>query len=153
MKTFATLLLLLSIFNGCSSKNAFDKFQFSQTRELSEDTLISQKIVKEGRVEGVASVIYLNKVLPKEYYDKEYFYIYLYIKQKDANVSFLLNKTPSQTVQKLDFQNKFTYLTSFDANWSQYYLVTFKKSQSNRLHLKIQTDKGAKADFVFVKDK
>jgi hypothetical protein len=153
MKTFATLLLLLSIFNGCSSKNAFDNFRFSQTRELSEDMLMSHKIVKEGRVEGVANVVYLNKVLPKKYYDKEYFYIYLYVKQKDTNLSFVLNDKQSITVKKLSTQNEFTYLTSFDANWSQYYLVGFEKSKHNRLHLQIQTDKGAKADFVFVKDK
>jgi hypothetical protein len=153
MKTLTTFLILLTIFSGCSSQSAFDKFHFSKTRELSEDSIISQKLLNQNRVEGIVTTIYLNKVLPDRYNDKEYFYIYMYDKEKATQVDFLLNGKKAASIEELPAQNQFTYLTSFEANWSQYYLVSFEKDGSNKLKLEVVTDKGAKAAFVFVKDK
>jgi len=153
MKTLTTFLILLTIFSGCSSKNAFDKFAFSSTRELSEDSIISTKLLKDKKVEGLVTAIYLNKVLPDIYNDKEYFYIYMYDKEKASQVNFLLNDKAASNVKELPAQNQFTYLTSFEANWSQYYLVSFEKDEKNKLRLEVITDKEAQAAFVFVKDK
>ena len=153
MKTLTTFLILLTIFSGCSSKNAFDKFKFSSTRELSEDSIISAKLLKNKKVEGLVTAIYLNRVLPDIYNDKEYFYIYMYDKEKTNQVNFLLNNKTTTHVKELPAQNQFTYLTSFEANWSQYYLVSFEKDEKNKLRLEVITDKEAKAAFVFVKDK
>ena len=143
MKTLTTFLILLTIFSGCSSKNAFDKFKFSSTRELSEDSIISAKLLKDKKVEGLVTAIYLNRVLPNIYNDKE----------KTNQVNFVLNNKTATNTKELPAQNQFTYLTSFEANWSQYYLVSFEKDASNKLLLEVVTDKGAKATFVFVKDK
>jgi hypothetical protein len=153
MKTLLTFMVVITFFGGCSTKNAFEKFSFSKTRELSEDTILSEKIVKNQEIAGIASVVYLNKVLPDVYNDREYFYIYYYIKESDKKIEFLLNKKRPVATNKLPAQNQFTYLTHFEANWNNYYLVSFEKESKNRLNLDLISNKGATAHFVFIKDK
>jgi hypothetical protein len=154
MKTFlfTTLLSAIVLFNGCTKQNAFNKFNLSKEKELSEDTIETLKIKDANKTEGIVSVVYLNKVFPELYKDNEYFYIYYYLKQKDANITFLLNDKPSMLQEELPAQNRFSDLTSFNAPWSKYYIVGFKK-EGNVLNLRVETDKAAGATLKFVKDK
>jgi hypothetical protein len=152
MKTFLTTLLFAILFNGCAQQNAFEKFKLSHVRELSENSIETLKIKNGNSVAGIVNVVYLNKVLPKLYKNNEYFYVYYYVKDKNATVTFTLNGKPSLLREELKAQNEFSYLTSFDAPWSKYYLLGFKK-EGNKLNLQIQTDKGASATLQFVKDK
>jgi hypothetical protein len=151
MKTFLIISLLTIIFNGCTTHNAFDKFNITPTRELSEDSIQSFKLKHNNKVDGIVSVVYLNKVLPKLYKNNEYFYVYFYVKDKNTSVTFTLNGQPSMLREKLKANNEFSYLTSFDAFWSKYYLIGFKE-QGNVLDLNVSTSKAAEATLKFVKD-
>ena len=152
MKTCLTTIFFILLLSGCTQHNAFEKFQLDKTRELSEDSIQTLKIKKAKKVAGIISVIYLNKVLPQKYHDNEYFYVYYYIKDKNAKVTFLLNNQKVLFSEELPAKNQFSELTSFNAPWSKYYLIAFKK-EGNILNLKIKTDKAANAALRFVKDK
>ena len=152
MKTFLIILFIGLFWGGCAKQNAFDKFGLSATNELSEDNIQSLKIKQGDKVAGIINVIYLNKVLPDLYKDNEYFYVYYYMKDKNASVQFQLNGEPSLLREELPSQNEFSYLTSFEAPWSKYYLLGFKK-QGNVLKLSINSATAANATVTFVKDK
>jgi len=152
MKIFIPILLSILLYSGCAQRNAFDDFALSQTREKSEDVIQTVKIKKADRVDGILTVVYLNKVLPKLYKNNEYFYVYYYLKDNNETLDFSLNNNPSMLREKLDSDNDFSYLTLFDAKWSRYNLIGFKK-EGNVLNLKVKTSKGATASLQFIKDK
>ncbi len=149
MKFLLPTLLLMLTFLGCAQKSAFERFALSDVQELAEDNLQSSKIINnKSEVEGMVSAVYLNKVKPELYTQHEYFYVYLYIKDKNNTISFYLNDTPALLVEELSTQNEFTELTSFDSKWNKYYLVGFAKQQGSVLNLDIQTEKSS-ATLVF----
>jgi hypothetical protein len=152
MKTFLITSIFLILLSGCAQQNAFQRFNLSSTNELSEDSIQSFKMQKGDKIDGIVNVIYLNKVLPKIYKGNEYFYVYYYVKDKNASVNFTLNNEPSMLREKLPAENDFSYLTSFSAPWSQYYLLGFAK-QGNTLNLKALSTQGASATIKFIKDK
>jgi len=152
MKTFLTTLFFILVIEGCSQHNAFEKFELDKTRELSEDSIQTLKIKKANKVSGIVSIIYLNKVLPEKYNNNEYFYIYYYLKDKNATASFFLNNKAPITYKELSQNNEFSKLTSFNAPWSKYFLVSFKR-EGNILNFKIRTNKAANATLQFIKDK
>jgi hypothetical protein len=152
MRTFLITSLFIMLFAGCTHQNAFTRFHISQKEERTEESIQTVKITLNGESVGLATVVYLNKVMPKIYYDKEYFYLYYYLKDKEAKIEFLLNNKRALDVKELPSKNRFSNLTSFNASWSQYRLVVFKKA-GNVLKFTIKTDKAAKATLEFVKDK
>jgi hypothetical protein len=152
MKTFVIILFMMILFGGCAQQNAFEKFNLSSTKELSEDSIQSLKMKSGDKIAGIVNVIYLNKVLPNDYKDNEYFYVYYYMKENNATVTFTLNGEPSMLREELPAENEFSYLTSFRAPWSKYYLLGFKK-QGNLLKLSINANRAANATMTFVKDK
>jgi len=146
-------LILSGLLSACSDKhNAFEPFAFTKAKELSEDTILTLKIKNKESVHGIVSVIYLNKVFPKEFHTKEYFYVYYYLKEKDEKISFLLNNKKPLSIKELNAENRFSTLTNFDAAWSKYYLLVFNR-EGNILDFQIKTDKAASATLKFVKDK
>ena len=152
MKTFLIIFFLILLLDNCSDKNAFDNFNLSKAKELSEDSIQTLKIKQGNKIAGIVNVIYLNKVLPKLYKENEYFYIYYYMKDQNATVNFTLNEKPSLLLEELPARNKFSYLTSFSAPWSKYYLVGFQK-QGNILKLQMSSNNAANVTVKFVKDK
>jgi len=130
MKTFLITILFMFVFNACSTKNAFSSFKITPAQEKSEDNVQSSKIIDGETIDGLVTAIYLNKVVPKTYKENEYFYVYLYTKHNN-NIKFLLNGNEALKVEELEPQNMFTYLTSFNAEWSRYYLVAFKAEDAN----------------------
>ena len=152
MKTFGIILLLTILFSACAQQNAFERFNFSKTKELSEDSIQSFKMKKGDKVDGIVNVIYLNKVLPDIYKGNEYFYVYYYVKDKNASVNFTLNNKISMLREELPPKNDFSYLTSFSVPWNKYYLLGFAK-QGNTLQLKASSSQGASATLKFIKDK
>ena len=127
MKTFTIILTFLVLISGCSSKNAFERFNMSEEQELSEDAQQRSKIKSGDKVNGIVSTIYLNFVSPETYSDEEYFYVYTYVKNKNYEFRFLLNDKEPVSVKELPSTNKFTELTSISNEWSKYYLVKFAK--------------------------
>ncbi len=138
MKFISILVFFIITFGGCAQKNAFERFHISKSQELAEDNIQSSKVVNEkAEVVGIVTAVYLNKINPKIYKDYEYFYIYLYAKNKNDIINFSLNGMPALLAEDLSAKNEFTLLTSFASKWNQYYLVGFAKQQET-LHLNIQ---------------
>ncbi len=138
MKFLVTIFFLMVTFWGCAQKNAFERFHISKVQESAEDNIQNSKVInKKSEVIGVVTAIYLNKVKPQLYSDYEYFYVYLYAKNKNDAINFSLNGMPALLAEELSAQNEFTVLTSFKSKWNKYYLVGFAKQQGT-LHLNIQ---------------
>jgi len=154
MKIVLSILPIIAsvLFTSCSEHNAFKPFEYTHQKSLNEDTILTLKIKKGERVDGIVSVVYLNKVFPKEYKTKEYFYVYYYLKDTNETLSFSLNGKEPLFVEDLQAETKFSTLSAFDAPWSKYKLVTFQK-EGNILNFKITTNKAANATLHFIKDK
>jgi hypothetical protein len=152
MKTFLTALIFLLLMNGCAEKNAFSRFHISEKQEIGLDALQSSKIKDKMSVNGVVSVVYLNQVEPQKFKNTEVFYVFMYLKDKSIPVHFTLNgEAPIFSVKKLTPSNEFTYLTSVDAPWNKYYLVTFAQ-QGDILKFKVENEKYSSQEMVFEKD-
>jgi len=152
MRFLVTGLIFFIFFTGCSQKNAFNRFKISKTQELSEDSIQSSKIKENSKITGIVSVVYLNDVYPEQYKDGEYFYIYIYTKKSGAgHIDFRLNGKAPLNTTPLKCDNKFSKLTSFNANWNRYYLVKFAKN-TNTLNLKIINNNSSSDAIIFIKD-
>jgi hypothetical protein len=151
MKTFLIFLIFSIFFAGCAEKSAFSRFHMSEKQELGVDSLMNSKVREGDNVDGVVSVIYLNKVYPETYQEDEYFYVYMYLKNRDDNISFMINDEKAISVTELPVKNKFTYLTSIDTKWNKYYLVKFKK-QGDILKFLLENGPFSSDLLVFEKD-
>ena len=151
MKTFLVFLVFSIFFAGCAEKSAFSRFDMSEKQELGADSLMNSKVREGNRVEGVVSVIYLNKIYPEIYQEGEFFYVYMYLKNRDNKLSFILNNEEAISVKKLPIKNKFNYLTSIDTKWNKYYLVKFKK-QGDILKFLLESGPSSSDLLVFEKD-
>ncbi|MCK9472426.1 hypothetical protein [Sulfurimonas sp.] len=150
MKIFITVLSFLTLFSGCSTKNAFFGFDMNRAQELSASSLQSSKIIsKDGNISGIFSVIYLNEVYPKSYNQNEYFYVFMFTKEskvlydsknpKDTDMRLTLNSKPPLNVEKLPEENQFSHLANTKNDWNQYYLVTFEQADTINLTLEDNT--------------
>ena len=151
MKTFLITILFMFAFDGCSTKNAFSSFDITPDQERSEENTKSSKIHKGENIDGVVTAIYLNKAMPETYSENDYFYIYLYTKQDNKNIEFLLNGEAPLRVEELEVENMFTHLTSFKADWSKYYLVAFK-SQTEELSFSVKNSDFTSNKLLFEKE-
>ena len=151
MKTFFIFLVFSILFAGCSNKNAFSRFNMSETQELGADSILNSKIKMGEETNGIVSVVYLNKVSPQTYKQDEYFYVYSYLKDKNATPSFFLNKQEATSVEELPSSNQFTHLTSIDTKWNKYYLIRFAK-QGDILKFVLESGQSSSDPLVFEKD-
>lgn len=153
MKFLLIILLFLLTFSGCAQKSAFERFQLTKSQELAEDSIQSSKIVNgKNEVVGVVTAVYLNKVNPKRYKNNEYFYVYLYAKNKNAVIDFTLNQKPALLQEALPNINEFTALTAFTSKWNKYYLIGFaEEKEQNVLQLNINID-ASHTTLTFKKD-
>jgi len=151
MKTFLIIILFMFAFDGCSTKNAFSSFKITLEQEKSEDNIQSSKIKDGEIIDGLVTAIYLNKVIPQTYKENEYFYVYLYTKHNNDNIKFLLNGNEALKVEELEAENIFTYLTSFKADWSRYYLVAFKAEDAN-LSFSVKNAQFSSNELIFEKE-
>lgn len=146
MKTFFIILTFLTLFTGCSRKNAFFEFNMDKDQELSATSIQSSKIVsRDGETQGVISVIYLNEIYPKLYNQNEYFFVFLFTKEAkeiynpnksaDSNLKLKLNSKLPIEVEQLLEENKFSHLVNSKNNWNSYYLITFEKTDTINLLL------------------
>ncbi len=133
MKTFLLITLILILFTGCSSSNAFSRFNLTSMQIKCENSILSSKIHSQNKTIGTLSVLYLNQVLAKTYNKDEWFYVSIYTtKDKGRDIKFFLNGEEALSVKELQVKNKFSYLLSSTQEWKRYYLVRFKKLD-NRL--------------------
>jgi len=146
------LLILLSgivlLFTSCSDKsNAFDFFKFDKNYEKAISYTKTSSLMKSMETEAVISTVYLNKVLPDEYNQKESFFVALYINsdkifydkylQKQPNYTLTLNGQKAINISELRKDSKLRLLLPIKNDWNEYYLVEFEKTDKDNLELNI----------------
>ena len=162
MRTFLIFFSFLVFFNGCSEKNAFSEFNMLKSEELSVTSLLSSKILfKNGEINGIFSAIYLNEIYPQKFNDDEYFFVFYYVKDsKDINnpqnlvysdLNIKLNSNLPLKILKLPEENKFSHLVNIRNNWSRYYLIAFKKSDS--INLVLENGEASSSQLKYEKNK
>ncbi|MCW8895168.1 hypothetical protein [Sulfurimonas sp.] len=153
MKSFLILSIFLLLFTGCSSKNAFDQFDMDEKQELTVSNLQSTKLVsKDGDVTGIVSVVYLNEVYPYYFSGKEYFFVYMYLKDsKNTELSMTMNGEAPLKLKKLSKINNFTHLVDVKSDWNKYYLATFANSGDD-INLVFESDQSSSVVLKYQKD-
>lgn len=153
MKSFLVLSIFLLLFSGCSSKNAFTRFDMDKEQELTVSNLQSSKLVsKDGDVTGIVSVVYLNEVYPYYFSEKEYFFVYMYLKDsKNTELSMKMNGEIPLKLKKLSKINNFTHLVDVKSDWNKYYLATFAKSGDD-INLVFESDQSSSVALKYQKD-
>ena len=152
MKSFFIILTFMILLAGCADKNAFSKFNMTTEQELSASSLQSSKVKFGEEIDGTFSAIYLNEVYPKVYYKDDYFFIYLYLKEKKEEWDLKLNSKSPIKIEQLSHANKFSHLIATKNEWNRYYLVTFKKDKENRLSLILENGQSSSAALMYQKD-
>lgn len=156
MKYFFLLSAFLTLFSGCSSKNAFSEFKMSKDQQLSVSNLQSSKITSEKmQVSGVMSAIYLNDIYPDFYNDKEYFFVYTYIKESQnlsaADMNIKLNSKSFIELRELPKENRFSNMVSNTSRWNKYYIATFEKDNSDKLELILESGDSSSSSLIYRK--
>lgn len=162
MKSFFALSIVIALFTGCSSQNAFSKFNMSKDEELSASSLQNSKIKLDKEIKGTVSVIYLNEVYPEIYTQNEYFFVYVFLKDKTKmhnpnsldkiKLTLKLNKQLPVKVKQLPAENKFSHLVNKNNQWNKYYLVAFKEQKVSTLNLVLENYPFSSAELKYQKD-
>jgi len=150
MKFLITLILIIT-FSACSHKNAFSEFNMNSYQELAIASLKRVKIINNNHTIGAFNAIYLNEVYPDEYYEAEYFFVYIYLND-NQEIKLSLNAASPIALKTLKAKNKFSDLSASSNNWNRYYLVSFDK-QGEKLTLKLQSNQSFSAVLKYHKDK
>jgi hypothetical protein len=151
MKTFLIITAFSIIFTNCSHQSAFSYFNITPEQAKSEESIQSSEIYNKQNISGVVSAIYLNSIMPKEYNGDEYFYIYMYSKNDDKNITFLLNNKKALKIIELQNQNKFSHLVSSNPQWKKYYLVKFSK-EGNLLKFQVKLSQSSSKKMIYIKN-
>jgi len=159
-KIILMITAILFLGAGCSQKTGF----------LSEDTLEQNavKYTKKGQlyrsmeIKAAITATYLNAI-KKEYSssDKEMFLVSVFI-DKDSEdpkkkglfnkeYTLTLNGIKAKEIKVLDFKDDLIKLTPIRNNWSTYYLVGFKKQDSEKLKMVFKNDVYGKVVLEFSK--
>jgi len=141
MKLFFTSLSLIFLLSACADKDAFSKFQLTQKQEYAENSIQSAKINSQNGVEGIFSAIYLNEVMPQRYKGNEYFFVFYTLKDDNKSLDIFLNLHTPIKQTPLKTTNEFSKLIISDIKWNKYYLLEYKKEQSNILNLQLKGKK------------
>jgi len=163
MKSFLIILTFIILFTGCADKNAFSKFDMTTAQELSASSLQSSKVKSGEDVEGIFSAIYLNEVYPNIYFENEYFFVYLYLKEKkemydptllsDIKLTLKLNSKLPIKIKQLPHANKFSDLVATKSEWNRYYLVAFENEQKKELSIVLESGRFSSDPLIYQKDK
>ncbi len=151
MKTLWLAVTFVVLFSACADKNAFEKFQMSAVEERGADSIFNSKIKDGKNVNGIVSVVYLNRVYPIKFPNDEVFYVNFYLKDKTQPFFFMLNNQKSIDAQELQVNNPYAFLTPLQTKWSKYYLVKFKK-QKDILKFSFHNGSFSSDPLVFEKD-
>ena len=141
MKLFINALTFTILLTGCSTQNAFTKFEMTKQQELSISNSQTSKVKFKNKVDGIFTALYLNEIDNRSFNDNEYFYVYMYVKDKKQmnqdNLlhSIKLNTKPAIKIEELSYTNRFSNLTTINNRWNRYYLVTFKADNTKKLNL------------------
>ena len=134
----------------------------SKDQELSVSSLLSSKIKSDdGNTQGVVSAIYLNEIYPDSYNTNEYFFVYVFTKDKKQmhnpkefdrlDLNLKLNGELPRKVKELPHDNQFSHLTFIKSKWNKYYLVAFNKQKKSSISLVLESDQSSSDRLVYQK--
>ena len=152
MKTFLLVITAIFILSGCTTRNAFEKFDLKNDQTVAVENSRSGKLIEDGKVVGLYSAVYLNNIYTNVKDTSEAVYISVYKKDgvySDINMS--LNSKSSFRVDELDKENQFKYLLSTKNRWGRYYLATFDENEdstTNILEIGIGNSSSGKVFFL-----
>jgi hypothetical protein len=164
MKHILMSVAILVFLSACSGKNAFSLFDLDEEQELSVASLLSSKLKsKDGKVYGIVSAIYLNDIYPEAYHNDEYFFMYVYLKEKEDlhnpkyfdnfELNLKLNGVSPLKIEQLPYKNQFFKLTFIKSDWNQYYIVAFKKQNKDMLNLVLKNAQSSSDSLKYQKNK
>jgi len=133
MKYLLLLLPFLTLFNGCSHKNAYSYFEMNTQTQLFESNTQSMKIIGSRGLEGLLTVAYLNNIDSNISQDQEHFLVSLYMKDKNSSYSFKLNAESPISIKSLENKEKYNSFFESQSPWSKNTLITFKRSSDLNL--------------------
>jgi len=155
MKTFLLVITAIFILSGCTTRNAFEKFDLKNDQTMAVENSRSGKLIEDGKVVGLYSAVYLNNIYTNVKDTSEAFYISVYKKDgvySDINMS--LNSNDSFRVDELDKENQFKYLLSTKNRWGRYYLATFDENEDSATNiLEIGIGNSSSGKVFFLKDR
>lgn len=151
MKNFLLITLIFAFFTGCSSSNAFSRFNLTPEQAKSENSILSSKIHSSNKIVGVVSAVYLNQVLPKTYNKNESFYVSFYTKNAVKDLKFFLNAKEAIKIKELESDNEFSSILASKEDWKKYYFVEFSK-QGEKLSFVAQTKRYKSDALVYKKE-
>jgi len=152
MKFFFTTLIITILFSGCATRNAFSKLDISKKQELSIENIRSGKMKSDTRIGGIFSSVYLNNIYPNEDKNTNNFYISIYIKDKNQNLTIKLNKELFTDMKELPHANKYSNLLPITSPWTKNYLVSFQNNENKELILKIDNGQFSSGELYYLKD-
>jgi predicted butyrate kinase (DUF1464 family) len=148
MKNLLSTLSCILFLGGCSHQNGFSKFAMEPSQERSANSIQSSKIFKEGVVEGVLSLVYLNEVDPSVYNAHEYFLVAIYNKEKkelsnpnsflQGALEITLNEKMPIKIKELAKEETIVARLFSQSTWNRYYLVAFEEEKENKLFLSLK---------------
>ncbi len=148
MKSLLSLALLATLFSGCSQTTAFDFFKMDANYERAISNLQTGTIARSFETEVILSSIYLNKVYPQQYRDGEYFFIALYIadkqdfflksKQRNSDYKLTLNGIDFVSAKELKENDPLRSLMPINNQWNRYYLIRFAVQPREDLLLQLE---------------
>jgi hypothetical protein len=164
MKNILISIAILAFLSACSSKHAFSQFNLEKEQELSIESLLSSKLKsKDGKVYGIVSAIYLNDIYPKAYNNDEYFFVYVYLKEKEElhnpkyfdnfKLNLKLNGVVPVKIKQLPHDNQFSKLAFVKSDWNQYYIVAFKKQNKDTINLVLENNYSSSRRLKYKKNK
>ncbi|MDQ7045856.1 MAG: hypothetical protein Q9M32_08090 [Sulfurimonas sp.] len=143
MKIISSALVISILFSGCATRNAFSKLDISKEQEAAIENTKSGKIIFDKKVEGIYSAVYLNNVYENTDKTNNYFYISLYLKNKNNYLNITLNGEKAIDRRELAQENKYSHLVSLNTQWTSNYLLRFKNNENNEsTKLILQIDNG-----------
>jgi len=163
MKSFFIASIFMIFMVGCADKSAFSKFDMTKSQELAASSLQSAKIKLKDDINGIVSVVYLDEVYPKKYFKNEYFFVFLYLKNKeemydpttieDINLTLMLNGKLPIKVKQLPPNNRFSNLVSTNNQWNRYYLVAFEEQKTKKLSIVLKNGSFSCDPLIYKKDR
>ncbi len=139
MRYFLTALIITILLQGCSVRNAFSKLEISEEQENAVENTRSGKMQFNEKVGGIFSVMYLNDVYPSMNKTTNYFYISIYIKDKNEELIISSNGQKPLKIKTLPHDNKFTRLLPMQSEWATNYLVSFDNNKKKGINMLIES--------------
>jgi hypothetical protein len=157
MKRFIILFFTIFIFSGCTLKLDLDIIKKDTVYQNALQHTKRAEIIKELDTKATISATYLNLVDSTKYNKDDSFLVAIYKPNKrytllDWGYSLTLNNNGFKSIEKVKEDSEIHQRFPFLNKWAKYYIVKFKKTESNILNLEYKHIEYGKVNMTFKKD-